>query len=91
MKNKYLFVLLTLCISVGCKGRSSHSPLSSLWPLALQGTDKKSAVNSAENPPSNLTFTSSATGTNSSVLTVGVSVSIVPTFSGTVTNCTISP
>ncbi len=91
MKNKYLFVLLTLCISVGCKGRSSHSPLSSLWPLALQGTDKKAPINSSETPPSNLAFISSSTGTDSAVLTVGVSVSIVPTFSGTITNCTISP
>lgn len=91
MKNKYLFVLFAVWISISCKGRSGNSPLSSLWPLALQGTDKKAPVNSSETPPSNLAFISSSTGTDSAVLTVGVSVSIVPTFSGTVTNCTISP
>ncbi len=86
---------------IDCKGKNGQSPLTALLPIALLGgsssnssagsSSSTTTTTTTETAPSNLVFTAGSTGTNTATLTVGVSVSIIPAITGTITNCTVNP
>lgn len=101
---KFSLRLLALCLIalvavIGCKGKNGSSPLSALLPIALLGGSSSNsstqststATSTNETAPTNLVFTTGSTGTNTATLTVGVSVNIAPSVTGTITNCTVTP
>ena len=91
-----LFGILTIS---ACKGKNGNSTLSALLPIALLGGNSSSSTSgnnststtTTEPAPSNLIFTAGSTGSNTATLTIGVSVNIVPTVTGVITNCTVNP
>jgi uncharacterized repeat protein (TIGR01451 family) len=97
---RLLIICLVSTISViDCKGKNKSSSLSMLLPIALLGGNSSSSTtgnsstttSSSETAPANLVFTAGSTGTNVATLTVGVSVSIIPSVTGTISNCTVNP